>query len=292
VVNIITKKTEQTKGAMLMAAGGNLAPGFGTLQYGNSIGQATNFRIYSQAGEGLAFSVFGQNLLNNERLRIRGHHRKCCVDADKTRRIRQGEMDILISRSQSTQFPFVLRAAGLLILSVMAGASFSGIARAQSDQLSDYDVKAAFLFNFTKFVEWPESSFESPQAPIVIGIIGDSPFGDSLTRIVAGQKAQGRGIEIIRYRRGDDLRRCNVLFISDSERQRSAQILASLQPASILTVSDMDGFAEAGGAIQFVIQDNRVRFIVNLDAATQSKLRASAKLLALARVINHSEAAR
>src|SRR5579863_2448030 len=199
-------------------------------------------------------------------------------------------MDILISRSQSTQFSFVPRGAGPFILAVAAGVILCAIAGAQSGQPSDYDVKAAFLFNFTKFVEWPESSFQSAQAPIVIGIIGDAPIGDSLMRIVAGQKAQGRSIEIAKYNRGDDLRRCHVLFISDSERQHGAQILAALQSTSILTVSDMDGFAESGGVIQFVIQGNRVRFVVNLDAATQSKLRVSAKLLALARVINHSEA--
>jgi hypothetical protein len=153
-------------------------------------------------------------------------------------------------------------------------------------------VKAAFLFNFTKFVEWPEKAFNGPQAPIVIGIIGDDPFGDSLMRIVAGQKAQGRAILIVKYRRGDDLRRSQILFISASERLRNAEILASLQDASVLTVSDIDGFAEAGGTMQFVMQENRVHFVVNLDAATQSKLRVSAKLLALARVINHNEAAR
>jgi YfiR/HmsC-like len=148
------------------------------------------------------------------------------------------------------------------------------------------------LFNFTKFVEWPESSFDNPQAPMVIGVVGDDPFGDSLTRMVAGQKAQGRAILITKFRRGEDLHRCHVLFVSASERQRAAEILASLQAGSVLTVSDIGGFAEAGGAVEFVMQENRVHFVVNLDAATQSKLRVSAKLLALAHVINHGEAAR
>ena len=190
------------------------------------------------------------------------------------------------------QLQFALRTAGSFLFVLVAGALFCAIAGAQSDQPSEYAVKAAFLFNFTKFVEWPERTFSGPQAPIVIGIIGDDPFGDSLMRIVAGQKAQGRAILIAKYRRGDDLRRSQILFISASERLRSAEILASLQDASVLTVSDIDGFAEAGGTMQFVVQENRVRFVVNLDAATQSKLRVSAKLLALARVINHNEAVR
>jgi hypothetical protein len=201
-------------------------------------------------------------------------------------------MDLLRPQVQDLQFRRGLRMAGWFLFALVAGALFCNIAPAQSDQPSAYEVKAAFLFNFTKFVEWPENAFVDPRAPIVIGVIGDDPFGESLVRIVAGQKAQGRGIEIAKYRYGDNLRRCHVLFISASERQRRAPILASLQEASVLTVSDIDGFAEAGGAIQFVVQENRVRFVVNLEVATQSKLRVSAKLLALARVINRSEAAR
>jgi hypothetical protein len=201
-------------------------------------------------------------------------------------------VDPLKSLSYCPQLPIALRTAGWFLFALAAGVLCCAVSAAQTGQASEYDVKAAFLFNFTKFVEWPESSFSDPAAAIVIGIIGDDPFGDSLTRIVAGQTAQGRWIAIRKERFGDDLRRCQILFISISERQHSAQILNSLQDASVLTVSDIDGFAEAGGAMQFVTADNRVRFVVNLDAARQSKLRVSAKLLALARVINHSGAAR
>ena len=200
-------------------------------------------------------------------------------------------MDILKRTRHYSRWTFDARTAGWLVAASLAGLFIYSAASAQSDP-SEYQVKAAFLFNFTKFVEWPENAFVDPHAPIVIGVIGDDPFGESLVSIVAGQKAQGRGIEIVKYRYGDNLRRCHVLFISGSERQRRAPILASLQEASVLTVSDIDGFAEAGGAIQFVVQENRVRFVVNLEVATQSKLRVSAKLLALARVINRSEAAR
>jgi hypothetical protein len=186
-----------------------------------------------------------------------------------------------------------LSTAVLLLLAFAASVLFCAMAAAQSDdQPGEYDVKAAFLFNFTKFVEWPENSFDDARTPIVIGIIGDDPFGDSLVEIIAGQKAQGRNIVIREQHFGEDLRHCHILFISTSERRRSAQILASVHDASVLTVSDIDGFAEAGGAIQFVLQENRVRFVVNLDAAKNSKLRVSAKLLALARVINQKQVAR
>jgi len=183
------------------------------------------------------------------------------------------------------------RTAGFFAAASLAGLFVCSVVSPQSDP-SEYQVKAAFLFNFTKFVEWPEGSFEDPQAPIVVGIIGDDPFGDDLGRIIAGQKVQGRSLVIRRERWGDDLRRCHVLFISASEHERSARILGSVQSAGVLTVSDTEGFAEAGGVIEFVIVQNRVRFIVNLDAATQGRLRMSAKLLALARVIGHSQAER
>jgi hypothetical protein len=201
-------------------------------------------------------------------------------------------MDLLKLPTDCLEVSCVRRTAAWFLSALAAGVLLCCLAAAQSDQHSEYEVKAAFLFNFTKFVEWPDSTFSGPQAPIVIGIVGDDPFGDSLIRIVAGQKAQGRAIVIIKYRSSDDLRRSQVLFISASERLRSGEILAKLQDASVLTVSDIDGFAEAGGVMQFVMQESRVRFVVNLDAATQSKLHVSAKLLALARVINHNEAAR
>ena len=199
-------------------------------------------------------------------------------------------MDILKRTQHYLGWTFDVRTAGWLVAASLAGL-FVCVASAQSN-LSEYQVKAAFLFNFTKFVEWPDGSFEDPQAPIVVGIIGDDPFGDDLGRIIAGQKVQGRSLVIRRERWGDDLRGCHVLFVSASEHEHSSRILLSVQSAGVLTVSDMEGFAKAGGVIEFVTEENRVRFIVNLDSANQSKLRVSAKLLALARVIGHSQAAR
>ena len=201
-------------------------------------------------------------------------------------------MDILTSPPHRLQLPFVLRAAGWLLLALVAGGLSSSMGAAQSDQPSEYEVKAAFLFNFTKFVEWPEDSFSDPHAPIVIGIIGEDPFGGSLPGIIAGQRVQGRPIAIMNYHRGDDLRRCHILFVSDSERLYTAQILTGLQDASVLTVSDINGFAAAGGMMQFVKQGNRIHFVVNLNAAMQTRLRVSAKLLALAQVVNRNQSTR
>jgi hypothetical protein len=153
----------------------------------------------------------------------------------------------------------------------------------------EYDVKAAFLFNLTKFVEWPETTFASVHTPIILGIVGDDPFGGTLSRIVEGQVVSGRPVTIRKYRFGDDLSRCQVLFISPSDRLRVPQILASLQGASVLTVSDTEQFVDAGGMMQLIMEQSRVRFIVSLNAVAKTKLQISARLLALARGANRSE---
>jgi hypothetical protein len=181
--------------------------------------------------------------------------------------------------------PWAMLAAATLF----AGAGSPPRAAAQSAESTEYAVKAAFLFNFTKFVEWPENAFSDIHAPIILGIVGDDPFDGDLVQIVNGQSVRGRMLVIHRYRFGDDLRHCQVLFVSASEQSHVANILASVQGTSVLTVSDVDKFADDGGMMQFVVEESRVRFVVNLDAATQAKLQISAKLLALAHVMNHAE---
>lgn len=179
------------------------------------------------------------------------------------------------------------------MFALAAGVLQSTIAAAQSNHSSEYEAKAQVLFNFAKFVEWPDGSFDNPQAPIVFGIIGgDNQLAFHLQRIAGGEKVQGRDVVIRAVHFGDDTRRCHVLFVGVPERQHLGQILASLQSAGVLTVSDIDGFAEAGGVVEIVMEQHRTRFVVNLDAETQSKLRVSAKLLALAHVVNHSQTTR
>jgi hypothetical protein len=178
------------------------------------------------------------------------------------------------------------------LLAVLCCLACPAIAAAQFSRPTEYQVKAAFLLNFLKCIEWPVAAFPDTRAPFVLGVLGDDPFGDSLNVIVAGQLAQGRGIILRNFRFGDDLRHCHVLFVSASEQPRVAQILESLQGASVLTVSDIPAFAGVGGVMQFFTQEERVRFAVNAGAAAQANLRISAKLLALARVINDARGAR
>ena len=150
---------------------------------------------------------------------------------------------------------------------------------------SEYQVKAAYLFNFLKFVKFPEDSFADPIAPIVIGVMGEDPFGNALPQVVIGKTAQGRDLVIRNYRFGEDLRGAHILFISSSERKRIPAILSSLRGTSVLTVADCDGFVEAGGMIQFLSENARVHFAINVEATRKGRLAVSSKLLSLAKVI-------
>jgi hypothetical protein len=153
------------------------------------------------------------------------------------------------------------------------------------DLPSEYQVKAAYLFNFLKFVQWPADAFQDSLAPMVIGIVGDDPFGEALPQVVLGKTVQGRDLVIRKYHIGEDLRGSHILFISASEKKRLPQLLAGLHGSSVLTVADMDHFIESGGMIQLLIENSRVRFAVNAGATNQARLKVSSKLLSLARTV-------
>ena len=180
-----------------------------------------------------------------------------------------------------------MRRRSKLICCVLIFLFFCGPVLAQ-EPLPEYQVKAAYLYNFLKFVEWPEDAFPDSLAPIVIGISGDDPFGDALPQVIIGKTVQGRDLVIHKYRSGEDMRGAHILFISPLEKKRLPQILSSLRGSSVLTVADTEGFLEAGGMIQFLSENNRVRFAINVDATSRAKLKISSKLLSLARVVDGS----
>jgi len=145
----------------------------------------------------------------------------------------------------------------------------------------EYQVKAAFLLNFTKFIEWPPDPAD-PAAPAAICILGEDPFGPALDQMVSGETLQGRKLEVLRVHRPLPTS-CKVLFIGRSEKDRAA-ILQSLGPG-ILTVSEGGGFLQAGGIVDFVVDSHRVRFDISQSAAAKEKLKISSKLLNVARTV-------
>lgn len=146
----------------------------------------------------------------------------------------------------------------------------------------EYTVKGAFIYNFALFVDWPPSAFESDNAPFVIGVLGKNPFGGALAK-VEGQSIKNRKVVVRALTSVDEAGDCQLVFISASERGRLHQILAALRKNHVLTVSDIDGFADAGGMINFVTMEDKVRFEINLKEARNAKLRISSQLLKLAR---------
>lgn len=153
---------------------------------------------------------------------------------------------------------------------------------AQDAAPSEYQIKAAFLFNFAKFVEWPTQAFANPQSPIVIGVLGKNVFGDDLERTIRDKKINSHPFEFKQCHALEEATNCQILFISASEKERLPEILDGLHGKSVLTVSETDGFIKAGGMINFVIENNRVHFQINDEAAKQAGLKISSKLLSLA----------
>lgn len=174
-----------------------------------------------------------------------------------------------------------LRATPLAILFLAWLWSPSGC-WAQTTQPTEYQIKAAFLYNFAKFVEWPSAAFDDASSPIVIGILGDNPFHDDLANTIRGKKIDEHPLVVKELRSLSEATNCHILFISASEKKRLPEILAGIKGASVLTVGEMDRFTEAGGMINFVLEKTKIRFQINSDAASTVRLKISSKLLNLA----------
>jgi len=159
-------------------------------------------------------------------------------------------------------------------------------ARAQAEPPTEYQLKAAFLFNFAKFTDWPGEGFASAESPFLVCVLGKDPFGRMLDDTLQGKLIAQRPVVIERLRDVAAGRRCQVVFVSRSESSRLAAIFQALRRSSTLLVGETDGFARAGGAIELTLEEDRVGFIINPDAAGRAGLRFSSKLLALARIVH------
>jgi len=167
-----------------------------------------------------------------------------------------------------------------LIWLLLAGGD--GRAQESQTQPTEYQIKAAFIFNFARFVEWPPQAFNGSKAPFVIGILGENPFHDDLEQTVRDKTIDDHPMVVKEFRSPTDATNCHILFISTSEKPRLAQILKGLRGASVLTVGEMDRFAESGGMINFIVQGTKIRFKINNEVATSAGLKISSKLLNLA----------
>ncbi len=156
---------------------------------------------------------------------------------------------------------------------------------AEGNISTEYKFKAVFLFHFAQFVDWPASAFTNSEAPLVIGVLGDDPFGDSLDQTVRGENVNGHPLMVERYHELGDIKECQVLFISKSEESRLGRVFAELKGRTILTVSDINHFPEDGGIIGFATVQDKIHFRINTDAARDADLTFSSKLLRLADIV-------
>ena len=154
--------------------------------------------------------------------------------------------------------------------------------QAQQSKPTEYELKAAYLYNFGKFVEWPAMATAANHDPFLICVLGKDPFGASLDAAIAGEAINGERVLAKRISKPQEALNCRVLFISSSEEAQLKEILTTLEKTSVLTVSDMPQFTKRGGMIQFVPEAGRVRFEVNLTVAERAGLTLSSQLLKVA----------
>jgi hypothetical protein len=159
-----------------------------------------------------------------------------------------------------------------------------------SSDSSEYLIKAGFIYNFAKLVGWPGNAFPQADSPIVIGILGTDPFGGIIDRILADKKVDARRFVIKRLKWGMEFKDCDILFVGASEAAHLEEVIRAVKGLPILTIGETPGFAKRGCIINLIVEDNKVRFEVNLDAAKQADLNVSSRLLALAKIIPQSSA--
>ena len=164
-------------------------------------------------------------------------------------------------------------------------------AHAQDSSVSsEYLIKAGFIYNFANLVQWPSNAFTQPDSPIVIGILGEDRFGTVLDRALAGKKVNGRIFLVKRLKSVTDLKECHIVFVSSSEMAHLAEAIHLVKGMPILTIGEIPGFARRGGIINLVLEDNKVHFEVNVEAAKEADLNISSRLLALARIVQEPAA--
>lgn len=167
---------------------------------------------------------------------------------------------------------------GLLLLA-------NGKVPAQSFQSRELNIKAAFLFNFTQFVEWPSTAFQHSASPLVIGILGEDPFGSVIDETVSGEKLNGHPIIIERYQTIKDLKQCHILYMSEEDGSKIKEVIAAMPNHHALTVGSHFNFTKSGGIIRFLTLNNKIKLQINLAAAKEAKINISSKLLRLADIV-------
>lgn len=178
----------------------------------------------------------------------------------------------------------------LQIVLFLSAYNFPAALPAQARPSSEYELKAAFLFNFAKFVDWPSNTFADSTAPFSVCVLGPDPFGNALDDALRGKVIAEHAVSVTRIKRVADINGCQILFVAASESHLLPEILVKLRGRCVLVIGETNDFATSGGVIQFTLEENRIRFFINTDAADRAGLKISSKLLALAKIVRDAPA--
>jgi hypothetical protein len=178
-------------------------------------------------------------------------------------------------------FFFFLLVAPIVHLKTASGA--------QDYQANEYEIKAAYLLQFSNFVEWLDSDSANLHAPMRVCFVGQDPLSSALARMIADHPSNGPSLVLRSVRHGEPIDDCHILYISRSEGKYIPQILDSVRNASVLTVGETEQFAAEGGMIQLVVEENRIKFKINPSAASKARIRISSRLLLLAQIVGPND---
>jgi len=184
----------------------------------------------------------------------------------------------LVRKIQQTAKGVALRRSALWFLWLVF---FSGTVASQGATVSETEVKAAFIYNFAKFIEWPAEAFSSETAPIQVAVFGEDEVSAKLKSLLSDKKAHGRSFEVKRIFNPQEAKNFQIVFVTAAENRRALQILEATKKLPILTVGESDQFLDLGGMINFFFEDTQLRFEINTEPAEKVKLEISSKLLRL-----------
>jgi hypothetical protein len=171
------------------------------------------------------------------------------------------------------------------LLALVLATAFAAPAELPGETAGEYAVKAAFLFHFAQFVEWPAGAFKGPASPLTYCTIGDDPFRGVLEESVQGKIVGSRALQVQHLKEREQIAGCQILFIGAAEKKHLAEDLAVAAGHAVLTVGETENFVQDGGVIGFVLENDKVRFEINVDTAGKAKLRLSSRLLLLAKTV-------
>jgi hypothetical protein len=197
---------------------------------------------------------------------VRGKWRRECSTHDR-RSIRESKRLVIAS------------------IGVIAALSLAGLSAAQTPVSIEYEVKAAFLFHFAQFVEWPPESFKDAGTPLMYCTIGEDPFHGALDASLSGKTIGARPFQVRHVKQTSEIQGCHVLFIGEKEKKLLPAVLELLKRNPVLLVGESERFVQDGGTIGFSLEENKIRFEINLEAAEKAKLKISSRLLTLAKTV-------